>query len=219
MDNTINTISLLWTKWCKPVPKLVLARKYASLTSSLSKNSLTSGSCSRDGWQTIRCRYLTGDHIQIQSFHPDNQWRTIVSIPTQNIKKKPPYLSRAALLLSTNSADEGSSFPTFTFVMPGDTSQDHQKTDMFQLKHPPEMVPPSPRMLFSGGGGTMKPLWPCFSESFSYRPRKSLKRLRTVNVLLRNMGRVVWRGKQELWPPILEYIFNKLTWNVKKKHL
>lgn len=31
-----------------------------------------------------------------------------------------PYLSRAALLLSRNSTEDGSSIPTFTFVIPVD---------------------------------------------------------------------------------------------------
>lgn len=38
----------------------------------------------------------------------------------------------------------------------------------------------------------IQPLSDCLTDSFSYRPKKSLKRLLTEKVLFLNMGKDVW---------------------------
>lgn len=101
-----------------------------------------------------------------------------------------PCLSRAALLLSTNSTEDGSSIPTFTLVIPvyennqrGNKKREQSKTHTHTQTYTPtcqlkekkrENCSHPPTTLFSGGGGMMKPWRDCLTVSFSNRPRKSL---------------------------------------------
>lgn len=112
-------------------------------TSSLSKNSRTSGSCNNDGWDTILWRYLP-DIVAMQNFRDKIQrggeqlWKCLhfhengSSFLMHRYKCgsgtwRDTCLSSPALLLSTNSTDDGSSIPTFTLVIPVDLTKSKKK--------------------------------------------------------------------------------------------
>lgn len=84
------------------------------------------------------------------------------------MKRVDPCLSRAPLLLSTNSTDDGSSIPTFTLVIPvGQTTVTKRHNKVRKTKTKNKEKRDTPTTLFSGGGGIMKPWSDCLTDSFS----------------------------------------------------
>lgn len=81
------------------------------------------------------------------------------------------HLSRAALLLSTNSTDDGSSIPTFTLVIPVEPNDTCHtvgtKKNKVQNQRKKQTAWHPPTTLFSGGGGMMHPWSDCLTDSFS----------------------------------------------------
>lgn len=82
-----------------------------------------------------------------------------------------PHLSRAALLLSTNSTDDGSSIPTFTLVIPVEPNDTCHTAGSGKKSAEPKKQKTNawhpPTTLFSGGSGMMHPWSDCLTDSFS----------------------------------------------------
>lgn len=104
-------------------------------TSSFSRNSRTSGSWRSMGWFTTLWRYLETHKTNNHTSH---------SVTAEVTTSLFFYLSKAPRLLSRKSAEEESSFPTFTFVIPvPPNTQSYRQInkDMYEVKagyHYPE---------------------------------------------------------------------------------
>ena len=119
---TVLKITIFWAK--QKLDKCLLSEEspevlqiHFHLTSSLSRNSLTSGSWRSDGWFTTLWTYLFKGYIVERRL-------TLLLVGAEQLWDLWDrtcffsYRSKAPLLLSMKSADEESSFPTFIFVIP-----------------------------------------------------------------------------------------------------
>ena len=144
--------------------------------------------CTRKEWE----RNIQKRSESLRSVKPHSVWHThtceirhqsrleVITQLELILTTIPFYLSSAFSLRSTNWVSVWSFLENLSFVIP--------------------------MALFSGGTGTIMPLTACFSTSFAYNPRKSLKRRRTVDSELLKDGSVVYEQHIHIHTHQLTYV-------------